>query len=54
VLRKLTTEATAFTDEITFEIQEEVKRQIDSMRSLEDKEDPNFSDADYLVAIITS
>lgn len=50
ILRKLTTDATAFTDEITFEIQEEVKRQIDSMRSLEDKEDPNFSDADYLLA----
>lgn len=50
VLRKLTTEATAFTDEITFEIQEEVKHQIDSMRALEDKEDPNFSDADYLLA----
>ena len=50
VLRKLTTEATAFTDEITFEIQEEVKLQIDSMRNLEDKEDPNFSDADYLLA----
>lgn len=50
VLRKITTEATAFIDEVTFEIQEEVKRQIDSMRSLEDKEDPNFSDADYLLA----
>ncbi|HBM14777.1 MAG TPA: DNA methylase [Lentisphaeria bacterium] len=50
VLRKRTTEATAFTDVITFEIQEEVKQQIDSMRSLEDKEDPNFSDADYLLA----
>lgn len=50
VLRKLNTDATAFTDEITFEIQEEVKYQIDSMRDLEDKEDPNFSDADYLLA----
>jgi putative DNA methylase len=50
VLRKRTTSATAFTDEITFEIQEEVKQQIDSMRALEDKEDPNFSDADYLLA----
>jgi adenine-specific DNA methylase len=50
VLRKRTTSATAFTDEITFEIQEEVKYQIDSMRTLEDKEDPNFSDADYLLA----
>ena len=50
ILRKLTNDATAFTDEITYEIQEEVKHQIDSMRSLEDKEDPNFSDADYLLA----
>jgi adenine-specific DNA methylase len=50
VLRKRTTSATAFTDEITFEIQEEVRHQIDSMRTLEDKEDPNFSDADYLLA----
>lgn len=50
VLRKLTGDATAFTDEITFEIQEEVKQQIDSMQALEDKEDPNFSDADYLLA----
>jgi putative DNA methylase len=50
VLRKLTSNETAFTDEITFEIQEEVKHQIDSMMALEDKEDPNFSDADYLLA----
>jgi len=50
VLRKLTTDATAFSDTITYEIQEEVKHQIDSMRNLEDKEDPNFSDADYLLA----
>ena len=50
VLRKRTTEASAFIDEITYEIQEEVKHQIDSMRNLEDKEDPNFSDADYLLA----
>jgi len=50
VLRKRTTSATAFTDEITYDIQEEVRHQIDSMRSLEDKEDPNFSDADYLLA----
>jgi putative DNA methylase len=28
----------------------EVKRQIDSMRELDDKEDPNFSDTDYLLA----
>lgn len=28
----------------------EVKRQIDSMQELDDKEDPNFSDTDYLLA----
>lgn len=50
ILRKLTSEATAFSDTITYEIQEEVKHQIDSMRNLEDKDDPNFSDADYILA----
>lgn len=50
VLRKLISDATAFSDTITYEIQEEVKQQIDSMRNLEDKDDPNFSDADYVLA----
>jgi predicted pyridoxine 5'-phosphate oxidase superfamily flavin-nucleotide-binding protein len=50
VLRKRNSNATAFNDEITFEIQEEVKHQIDSMRALEVKEGPNFSDADYLLS----
>jgi adenine-specific DNA methylase len=50
VLRKLKTNATAFSDEISFAIREEVKHQIDSMRNLDDKEDPNFSDPDYLLA----
>jgi len=50
VLRKLNSESTAFIDEVTFEIQEEVKTQIDSMHNLDDKEDPNFSDADYVLA----
>jgi putative DNA methylase len=50
IVRKRSTSATAFTDEVTFEIQEEVRFQIDSMRTLEDKDDPNFSDADYLLA----
>jgi len=50
VLRKLTSQATAFIDEVTFEIQEEVKNQINSMHNLDDKEDPNFSDADYVLA----
>jgi len=50
VLRKQTSEETAYLDELYPEIELEVKRQIDSMRKLDDKEDPNFSDADYLLA----
>jgi adenine-specific DNA methylase len=50
VLRKQTSEETAFLDELYPEIELEVKRQIDSMRELDDKEDPNFSDTDYLLA----
>lgn len=50
VLRKQTSEETAYLDELYPEIEIEVKRQIDSMRELDDKEDPNFSDADYLLA----
>lgn len=50
VLRKQTSEETAYLDELYPEIELEVKRQIDSMRELDDKEDPNFSDTDYLLA----
>jgi putative DNA methylase len=50
VLRKQTSEATAYLDELYPEIELEVKSQINSMRDLDDKEDPNFSDADYLLA----
>ena len=50
VLRKQTSEETAYLDELYPEIEEEVKTQIDSMRELDDKEDPNFSDPDYLLA----
>ena len=50
VLRKQESEDTAYFDELYPEVEEEVKRQIDSMRELDDKEDPNFSDADYLLA----
>ena len=50
VLRKQTSEETAYLDELYPEIEMEVKRQIDSMRDLDDKEDPNFSDTDYLLA----
>lgn len=50
VLRKQTSEETAYLDELYPEIELEVKSQIDSMQDLDDKEDPNFSDADYLLA----
>ncbi|MEQ8155731.1 MAG: anti-phage-associated DUF1156 domain-containing protein [Clostridiaceae bacterium] len=50
VLRKQSSEETAYLDELYPEIEEEVKHQIDSMRDLDDKEDPNFTDADYLLA----
>lgn len=50
VLRKQTSEETVYLDELYPEIEEEVKNQIDSMKELDDKEDPNFSDPDYLLA----
>lgn len=50
VLRKQTSTETAYLDEIYPDIEEEVKKQIDSMHSLDDKEEPNFSDADYILA----
>ena len=50
VLRKQDTDDTAYLDELYPEIEEEVRSQIDSMRGLDDKEEPNFSDADYLLA----
>lgn len=50
VLRKQTSTETAYLDEIYPDIEEEVKNQINSMHSLDDKEEPNFSDADYILA----
>ncbi len=50
VLRKQTSQETAFEDEIRFEVEEEVKRQLDAMTALEDGEDPNFGDTDYQLA----
>ena len=50
ILRKQTTEVKAYLDELYPEIEEEVKNQIASMRELDDKEDPNFNDPDYLLA----
>lgn len=50
VLRKQIGQDTAFLDEINVDIRSEVKRQIASMQSLDDKEEPNFSDPDYVLA----
>lgn len=50
VLKKQTSDIKAYMDELYPEIEEEVKNQIASMRELDDKEDPNFYDPDYLLA----
>lgn len=50
VLRKQQGNSTAYLDELMPDIEDEVKRQIESMQSLDDKEDPNFTDADYILA----
>ena len=50
VLRKQTTEDTAFLDEVVPEVAAEVERQLESMRDLDDRDAPNFSDADYQLA----
>ncbi|MEA4883722.1 MAG: anti-phage-associated DUF1156 domain-containing protein [Clostridia bacterium] len=50
VLRKHTGTSEAFLDEINADIKCEVIAQIESMQRLDDKEDPNFSDPDYVLA----
>jgi putative DNA methylase len=50
VLRKLTGDDMAFLDEINSDIRAEVRKQIASMLELENKEEPNFSDPDYVLA----
>ncbi|MDX1260710.1 anti-phage-associated DUF1156 domain-containing protein [Exiguobacterium sp. K1] len=54
VLKKQTSDDVAFQDELYQKIKKEVQFQIDSMRDLDDKEDPNFTDADYLLASYAS
>ncbi|MEL4026684.1 anti-phage-associated DUF1156 domain-containing protein [Lysinibacillus endophyticus] len=54
VLKKQTSNDIAFQDELYRKIKKEVQFQIDSMRELDDKEDPNFTDADYLLASYAS
>ncbi|HOW14317.1 anti-phage-associated DUF1156 domain-containing protein [Methanosarcina sp.] len=50
VLRKQTSDDIAFLDEIYPEVEKEVKKQLDSMIKIDDKEDPNFGDTDYQLA----
>ena len=50
VLRKQCGDEEAFLDELSIDIKDEVKYQIESMQKLDDKEDPNFSDPDYVLA----
>ena len=50
VLRKQQSDTVGYLDEVAPLIEEEVKNQIDTMRNLDDKDDPNFTDADYLLA----
>lgn len=50
VLRKRTSERTAFLDEVYYQVDEEVRQQLKSMLSLEDGCDSNFGDADYQLA----
>lgn len=50
VLRKLTGESMAFLDEINSDIRAEVRNQIASMRELDNKEEANFSDPDFVLA----
>ncbi|MDD3743950.1 MAG: DUF1156 domain-containing protein [Lentimicrobiaceae bacterium] len=50
VLRKQTGEEMAFLDEINSDIRTEVRKQIANMLELENKEEPNFSDPDFVLA----
>lgn len=50
VLRKQQGDEEAFLDELAADIKQEVKKQIESMQQLDDKDDPNFSDPDYVLA----
>lgn len=50
VLRKQTSQDVAFLDEIVPQVEIEVEHQLQSMLALDDREDPNFSDADYQLA----
>jgi len=50
VCRKRVADEALFLDELVPRIEQEVRRQLDSMVSLDDASDPNFGDADYQLA----
>jgi adenine-specific DNA methylase len=51
VLRKRTSDPTAFTDQLKVQVEDEVKSQLDAMQALdEDEEEPSFGDTDYQLA----
>lgn len=50
VLRKQKSEEIAFLSDIQADVEYEVREQLKQMIALDDKEDPNFSDADYQLA----
>lgn len=50
VLRKRTHDEITFLDEVHHEVESEVRRQLDSMRELDDQDSPNFADTDYQLA----
>jgi len=50
VLRKQNSDEMTFLDEINSDIRAEVRNQIASMLALENKEEPNFSDPDFVLA----
>jgi len=51
VLRKRLAERNAYSDEISVQVEDEVKSQLDTMQALdEDEDDPSFGDTDYQLA----
>ena len=50
VMRKRTASEPGFLDEIYPMVEDEVRRQIDSMQALDEGDEPNFNDADYQLA----
>ncbi|AZI45269.1 DUF1156 domain-containing protein (plasmid) [Deinococcus psychrotolerans] len=50
VLRKRISTEAVFEDELLHEIEQEVVRQLDTMKALDDSSEPNFGDADYQLA----